>query len=107
MRTQESEILAQKIIDASENFIIIPNWDADNYKNNVGGLINDITDLICRDLKNNGSLDVEEKVDTLEDYSDAINGVLKEFHEEHKIPVEPFQHQLRDKKESFAFEVSK
>lgn len=105
MRPQESQILAQKIIDASEGFIIIPNWDADNYKNNVNGLINDITDLLCRDLKNNGAKPKEEKLDLLDDYTSTIEGVLKEFNQEHKVDIESFKHQLRDKKESFAFEL--
>lgn len=101
MRTQESQILAQKIIDALEGYIIIPNWDAKEYSDNVDGMIDEITDLICRDLKNNNAKDTEDKLNTLDDYIERIDKTLKEFDKEHKVGVEPLQWKLQEKKESF------
>lgn len=107
MRTQESEILAQKIIDALEGYIIIPNWDAKDYSDNVDGMIDEITDLICRDLKNNTAKDKEDKLNMLDDYSERVNKVLKEFDKEHKVGVEPLQQKLQEKKESFILSLQR
>lgn len=107
MRTQESEILAQQIIDALEGYIIIPNWNAKDYSNNVDGMIDEITDLICRDLKNNKAKDTEEKLDTLGDYIDRVEKTLKKFDKNHKVGVEPLQRKLQEKKESFILSLQK
>lgn len=101
MRTQESQILAQKIINSLEGYIIIPNWDAKEYSDNVDGMIDEITNLICRDLKNNKAKDREDKLNMLDDYIERVDKVLKEFDEDHKVGVEPLQQKLQEKKESF------
>lgn len=107
MRTQESEILAQKIIEALEGYIIIPNWDAKEYSNNVDGMIDEITDLICRDLKNNNAKDREDKLNMIDDYIERVSKVLKEFDKEHKVGVEPLQQKLQEKKESFILSLQR
>lgn len=107
MRTQESQILAQKIINASEGYLIIPNWDTDNYKDNVEGLVDEITDLLCRDLKNNNAKPSEEKIDMLGEYVDTVNSVLKDFEQDHGVDVRPIKHLLDNKQKSFAFEIKK
>ena len=106
MESGISVILNRKIIDATKGYIIETNWKAEDYTDRSAELINDIFDSVATDLKNNNARDQEDKLNTMGDLIDKIEKALKSFEDEHGHNMLSYFQQIREKKESFAFEVS-
>lgn len=106
MESRTSVILNRKIIDAAKGYLIVTNWKAEDYTDRSNELIDDIVDSVATDLKNNNARDEEDKLDAMNDLADKIEKALKIFEEEHDHDMLSYFQQVRDKKESFAFEVT-
>lgn len=106
MESRISVILNRKIIDAAKGYIIETNWKAEDYADRSSELIDDIIDSVATDLKNNNAREEEDKLNMMNDLTDKIEKALKRFEEEHDHDMLSYYQQIRDKKESFAFEVT-
>lgn len=106
MESRISEILARKILEEVKGYIILPNWKAEDYRDRPEELIDELMDNVGTDLKNNNARDEEEKIKMMEDFTDSLENTLDVFEKDHDHDMLPFRQQIREKKESFAFEVA-